>query len=69
MRTPPAPMLLTTGVLLAFWAYCLFDLAGADERDVRGFTKPVWLVVVVVGSVVGGLLWLLVVRPQHPRPR
>jgi hypothetical protein len=69
MRTPPASMVVTMGVLLAFWAYCLVDFARTDERDMRGFTRPVWLAVLVIGSVAGGLLWLLAGRPQRPARR
>ncbi|MEW1951915.1 PLDc N-terminal domain-containing protein [Terrabacter sp. NPDC080008] len=69
MRTPPTSMLVTIGVFLAFWAYCLYDFARTDERDMRGFTRPVWLVVLVFGSVAGGLLWLLAGRPQHSTRR
>ena len=62
-------MLLTTGVLLAFWAYCLFDFARTDERDMRGFARPVWLAILVFGSVVGGVFWLMAGRPQHTARR
>ena len=69
MRTPPAPMLLTMGVLFAFWAYCLFDFARTDERDLREFSRPVWLAILVFGSVVGGVFWMVAGRPQRRSPR
>ena len=54
---------------LAFWAYCLFDFTQADEREIRTFTRPIWVVVLIFGSVLGGLLWLSVGRPQPPADR
>ena len=57
--------ILVSVVALVFWAYCLFDFTQTDEREIRTFTKPVWIV--IFGSVVGGLLWLSVGRPQGRR--
>ncbi|WP_158274491.1 PLDc N-terminal domain-containing protein [Cellulomonas sp. WB94] len=54
---------------LVFWGYCLLDLTRTDEREVRTFTKPVWTVLLVFGSVVGGLLWLAAGRPPDPGSR
>lgn len=65
MRTPPAPMLVTMAVLLGFWAYCLVDFARTDERDLREFSRPVWLAILVFGSVVGGAFWLMAGRPHR----
>jgi hypothetical protein len=59
------PLLVGVGAV-AFWAYCLFDFTQADERETRTFTRPIWLVLLVLGSVVGGLLWVSVGRPQRP---
>lgn len=61
--------LLVTVAALAFWIYCLIDFSRTDERELRTFTKPVWLVILVLGSVAGGLAWLLVGRPERPLPR
>jgi len=53
---------------LAFWGYCLVDFVQSDERLIRTFPKQVWLVLLVLGSVVGGVLWLIYGRPED-RPR
>jgi hypothetical protein len=65
---PWLPLLLGYAALV-FWGYCLFDFARTDERDIRAFTKPAWVALLVLGSVLGGLLWLVLGRPQRPRPR
>lgn len=51
---------------LALWGWCLRDFLTTDERAMRTFTRPVWLVVLVFGSILGGLLWLVAGRPQRP---
>jgi len=58
------PLLVLIPALI-FWAYCLVDLMQTDERELRTFAKPVWWVILVFGSVLGGLLWLLAGRPQR----
>ncbi len=52
-------------VALAFWAYCLVDFSRTPERDVRTFTRPVWTVLLILGSVVGGIAWFTLGRPQR----
>jgi len=54
---------------LAVWAYSLVDFSNTDERDIRTFSREVWLVLLVLGSVVGGLAWLVAGRPRPPGVR
>ncbi|MGZ4628682.1 PLDc N-terminal domain-containing protein [Oryzihumus sp.] len=54
-------------VAVAFWGYCLWDFTRTDGRDMRTFTPPVWVVVLVLGGTVGALLWFFAGRPQSPR--
>jgi uncharacterized membrane protein YsdA (DUF1294 family) len=61
--------LLVTVAALSFWICCLVDFTQADEREMRTFTKPVWLVILIFGSVAGGLAWLLLGRPERPSLR
>jgi hypothetical protein len=56
-------------IVVGFWAYCLRDFARTDEREMRTFSRPVWLVLLVFGSVLGGMMWLRVGRPQVPTRR
>ncbi|WP_285242252.1 PLDc N-terminal domain-containing protein [Pseudarthrobacter sp. fls2-241-R2A-127] len=51
---------------VAIWAYSLVDFSQTDERDMRTFNRDTWLVLLVLGSVVGGLAWLIAGRPQPP---
>ena len=60
------PALIVT-VALLFWAYSLYDLVRTDDGDVRTFPKPVWLVIVVLGSAVGGVAWWTLGRPPAAR--
>jgi hypothetical protein len=50
---------------LGFWAYCLYDFARTDERDMRTFSRPVWVLLLVFASIFGALLWLAYGRPQR----
>jgi hypothetical protein len=54
---------------VAIWAYSLVDFSQTDERDMRTFSRDVWLVLLVFGSVLGGVAWLMGGRPQPPRVR
>lgn len=51
---------------LGLWVYSLIDFSRTDERDMRTFPRDIWLVVLVLGSVAGGIAWLLGGRPQPP---
>ena len=62
------PFVVLVGAV-AFWGYCLFDFVQADERAVRTFSKQVWVILLVLGSVVGGVLWLIYGRPQLSQRR
>jgi hypothetical protein len=54
---------------LIFWGYCLLDFSRTDELEMRAFSKHVWLVILIFGSVIGGILWCSVGRPQGPASR
>lgn len=63
--TVPWPPLVLGYAGLVFWGYCLFDFNRARDQEIRTFTKPVWVVLLVLGNVLGGLLWLFLGRPQR----
>lgn len=52
-------------LVLAFWLYCVLDVAMAEPALVRNLPKLVWLVLVVVVPTVGGIAWLVAGRPAH----
>ncbi|MDP9888251.1 PLDc N-terminal domain-containing protein [Pseudarthrobacter enclensis] len=51
---------------LALWGYSLVDFSQTDERDMRTFGRDAWLVLLVLGSVVGAVAWLVAGRPRRP---
>ncbi len=63
-----APTLVVL-VAVAFWVFCLVDFTRTPERDVRTFSRPVWMVLLVLGSVVGSLAWVALGRPPRRHGR
>lgn len=51
-------------LLVAFWVYSIVDCAMLDPRRHRGVSKPVWMLIVILLPVVGGLLWFIVGRSR-----
>ena len=52
---------LAAGALaIGFWVYAVVDCAVTDSRRVRGITKPVWLLIVILLNVIGGVLWFII---------
>ena len=53
------------GVLLVLlWVFCIFDAITADQTRVRNLPKGVWIVIVILLSDIGSLMWLVAGRPQ-----
>lgn len=58
-------------IAVAFTLYALVDAAMSDPTRSRGVPKPVWVVLVVVLPVIGGVLWFLIGRGkvgENPTP-
>ncbi|NUR85874.1 MAG: PLDc_N domain-containing protein [Nonomuraea sp.] len=53
--------------LLAFWLYALFDVITTPEDEVRNVPKSVWVLVVALIPLLGGIIWILRGRPLAPR--
>ena len=51
-------------LVLAFWIWMIVDAAQRTFRN--GVEKIVWLIVIVIFSWVGALVYLLVVRMYNP---
>ncbi len=49
-------------LLIAFWVYSIVDCALLAPTRHRGVSKPVWLIIVVLLPVLGGVLWFAVGR-------
>lgn len=57
---------------VALSVYCLIDCVRADEDGIRGLPKMVWVFVILLFPLAGGLGWLIAGRPAratHPRSR
>ncbi|KQX61616.1 PLD nuclease N-terminal domain-containing protein [Angustibacter sp. Root456] len=51
-------------VELVLVVYCLIDLWQADRERVRLLPKPVWVLLILVIPLIGGVAWLLAGRPE-----
>lgn len=60
-------MALLLLVLLGLWAYCLLDVITTAPEAVRHLPRPAWVVVVLLLSPPGCVLWLLFGRPERVR--
>ena len=49
---------------LVLWIYCIYDVITTDEVLVQHLPKLVWLLIVVLLSDLGSLLWLAFGRPR-----
>ena len=55
-------------LLIAFWVYSIVDCALLPPTRHRGVSKPVWLLIVVLLPVLGGILWFIVGRGRARPP-
>lgn len=51
-------------VAVAFWVFTIVDCAAQPPTRHRGVSKPVWILIVVLLPVLGGVLWLIVGRAR-----
>lgn len=51
-------------VALLFWVFAIVDVSVQPATRHRGVSKPVWILLVVVLPVLGGLLWFVVGRTR-----
>lgn len=57
-------LLILALVATAFWVYTIVDCAVQPPTRHRGVSKPIWILIVVLIPVLGGLLWLVVGRTR-----
>ncbi|MFT4136183.1 PLD nuclease N-terminal domain-containing protein [Microbacterium sp.] len=59
-------LLIVALLAVAFWVYSIADCALQSPDRHRGVGKPVWMLIVILLPVLGGLLWFVVgrVRPR-----
>lgn len=58
-------LLILALVATAFWVYTIVDCAVQPPKRHRGVSKPLWIVIVLVLPVIGGVLWMLVGRARR----
>lgn len=58
----PRVLLILALVATAFWVFTIVDCAVQPPNRHRGVSKPVWILIVVLLPVLGGILWLIVGR-------
>lgn len=58
------PRIILVVAVLSFTVYCAVDAVQSDTNRVRGLPKPVWMLVIVLLPLVGGLAWLIAGRPR-----
>nr|WP_243074193.1 PLD nuclease N-terminal domain-containing protein [Microbacterium sp. SS28] len=60
----PRVLLILALVLTAFWVFTIVDCAVQPAIRHRGVSKPVWILIVVLLPVLGGILWLVIGRSR-----
>jgi hypothetical protein len=60
----PRVLLILALVATAFWVFTIVDCAVQPPIRHRGVSKPVWILIVVLLPVLGGILWLAVGRAR-----
>lgn len=52
-------------VVLGLWIFCLVEVITTDESLMRNLSKGWWILIVLLFSFVGSVLWLVAGRPQR----
>ncbi len=58
------PRIVLIVAVLSFTVYCAVDAVQTDGDRVRGLPKLVWMLVIVLLPLVGGVAWLVAGRPR-----
>jgi len=62
-------LLILALAAVIFWVFSIVDAAVQPPARHRGVSKPVWVVLVIVFPVVGGVLWFAVGRVSARQSR
>jgi hypothetical protein len=57
-------LLILALAAVAFWVFTIVDCAVQPAIRHRGVSKPVWILIVVLLPVIGGVMWLIVGRSR-----
>jgi hypothetical protein len=58
----PRILLILALVATAFWVYTIVDCSVQPATRHRGVSKPIWILIVILLPVLGGILWLTIGR-------
>lgn len=50
---------------MAMLVYCLIDCVQTDSASVRNLPKTVWVFLIIIVPIVGGIAWLVAGRPER----
>jgi hypothetical protein len=53
------PVLLEIGLLI----FCLIDVIQTPEHEVRNLAKGLWILLIIIIPLIGGIAWLVAGRP------
>ncbi len=56
---------LITLATIVLWVYAFFDALTSPSTEVRNLPKVLWMIVIVLFTPVGPLLWLFLGRPRR----
>jgi hypothetical protein len=59
-------LLILALVATAFWVYTIVDCALQPPTRHRGVSKGIWIAIVVLLPVLGGILWFAIGRGRRP---
>ncbi|MDA8368758.1 MAG: PLD nuclease N-terminal domain-containing protein [Nocardiopsaceae bacterium] len=59
---------LITLFSIVLWVYAFFDALTTPAGEARNLPKILWLIIIVLFTPVGPLLWLFLGRPRSPAP-
>lgn len=55
-------LIILVPLVLLFWVYSVIDCAAQPSIRHRGVSKPIWVLIVLLIPVLGGILWFAVGR-------
>ncbi len=57
-------LLIVVLLLTVFWVYSIVDCTLQPPTRHRGVSKPIWILIVILLPVVGGILWFVIGRTR-----
>lgn len=51
-------------LVMALWVFCLVDVIGSPEGEIRNLPKLAWVFIVLLFPLAGSIAWLVAGRPE-----